>query len=87
VALSSKEIFSASELTLDVDGAATPMAFACQLPATIAIAPSNAAGLFQQFKFFIRSNPHLITIIILIARQYSKKIDLSSTKKPYITFL
>jgi hypothetical protein len=58
---------------VDVGRAAIPIAVACKLPATIAIAPSNAAGLFQQFKFFIRSTPHLTTIIILIAGQYSKK--------------
>jgi len=62
---------------VDVDGAAIPIAFPCKLPATIAIAPSNAAGLFQQFKFFIRSTPHLNKTIIFIAGQYSKLIRLS----------
>jgi hypothetical protein len=63
---------------LDVDSAVTAIALACKLPATIAIAPSKAAGLFQQFKFFIGSTPHLTKTMILIAGQYSKKIDLSS---------
>jgi hypothetical protein len=52
---------------VDAGEVATPIAVACTLPATMAIAPSNAAGLFQQFKFFIRSTPHLIKTIIFIA--------------------
>jgi hypothetical protein len=63
---------------LDVNSAVTAIALGCKPPVTIAIAPSNAAGLFQQFKFFIRSLLNLTKTIVLIGGQYSKKIDFSS---------